>query len=303
MGQPVPGEDENIPFLMTFGKEAKAHWGDDDFSQTFFFVIPENYAGAVYIRVYDPDVGGELDELNQEPNTKTNFSVYGGNLAYSHKDAQETDPIGEYRSGNLLASKTFGQSARYDQDWYTFGPFNPFEGEYVEKYQGYFFKIIAEGIEGDDGNLYRYFLSTDMNSNKSIEGAYALTFEYSFRMHNDPDQVSHIYPFVDDQTISIKQVNFDWDSDGFIRVVSVARQGDLNKVSADNEWKETIFDVFEEEKNSSLDIQFIKKRNPVVKNNNVVINVRNQYNELLPFNTIPIGGVPTYKPRITVREH
>jgi hypothetical protein len=30
-GQAVPGKDENIPFLMTFGKDGKTSWGDDDF--------------------------------------------------------------------------------------------------------------------------------------------------------------------------------------------------------------------------------------------------------------------------------
>lgn len=35
--QPVPNVDENIPYLMTFGNRAETSWGDDDFSQTFFF--------------------------------------------------------------------------------------------------------------------------------------------------------------------------------------------------------------------------------------------------------------------------
>jgi len=36
--QPVPAADENIPFLVTFGKDAETKWGDDDFCQTFFFM-------------------------------------------------------------------------------------------------------------------------------------------------------------------------------------------------------------------------------------------------------------------------
>jgi len=36
-GQPVPGKDENIPFLVTFGKDGKTSWGDADFYQIFFF--------------------------------------------------------------------------------------------------------------------------------------------------------------------------------------------------------------------------------------------------------------------------
>jgi hypothetical protein len=300
-GQPVPAGDENIPYLMTFGKSAETSWGDDDFSQTFFFLIPESFKEPVFIRVYDPDTGGDIDELNGTFNTRTVFSVYGGKESYSHKDAQETNPSGKYKSGNLLATKSFGADPRYNKNWYTFGPFNPTEGEYVSKFGGHVLKIIAEGVMGDDGNLYRYFLSTRHDQNKAVEGGNAFAFEYSFRMHDDPNEVSHIYPFVDDRTITVKLSNFDWDGDGFIRTVSVARKGQMSKISYDDKWIEDEFKIFEEEKNTSLDIQFIKKKNPPVKNNNVVVNVRNQYNELLPFYVIPIGGVPKYKYNIAVK--
>ena len=293
--QPVPAGDENIPFLMTFGPKAETNWGDDDFSQTFFFLIPETFKEPVFIRVFDPEVGCGLDELNGTFDTKITYSVFGGKEAYSHKDAQETDPKGNYKSGILLASKTFGVNPRYDNNWYTFGPFNPSEGEYISKFGGYIIKVIADGVEGNDGNLYRYFLSTKFDENKPVEGGNAFAFEYSFRMHDDPLEISHIYPYVDDKTVTVRLSNFDWDGDGFIRTVSVARKEQMSPISNDDHWIEDEFKIFDGEKNTSLDIQFIKKKMPPVKNNNVVVNVRNQYNELLPFYVIPIGGVPKYK--------
>jgi len=223
------------------------------------------------------------------------YSIYGGKDCFNSKDARETQPTGNYKSGNLLGSKSFGDQPSYDQKWYTFGPFNPSEGEFVPMFDGYVFKVICDGIEGDDGNLYRYFLSTMPDENKAVEGANAFAYEYSFRMWDNPTEVSHIYPFVDDRAISVRLSNFDWDSDGMIRTVSVARQGQLSKTSGENNWVEDEFKIFEAEKNTSLDIQFIKRKSPVVKNNNVVVSVRNQYGELLPFFVIPIGGVPKYK--------
>lgn len=297
-GQPVPAEDENIPYLMTFGPKAETSWGDDDFSQSFFFLIPKDYNQPIFIRVFDPDVGGAIDEINGAWDTRMVYSVYGGKGCYSDPDAQETQPVGNYKSGNMLATKAFTMNPRTDNGWYTFGPFNPKEGEYVDKFGGNVFKVICDGQSGDDGNMYQYFLSSQMNENVRIEGANAFAYEYSFRMHNDPNEVSHIYPFVDDRTISIKLSNFDWDNDGFIRTVSVARQGQMSRVSGDDVTVEDEFKIMEEEKNTSLDIQFIKKKNPPVKNNNVVVNVRNQYGELLPFFTIPIGGVP--KPNLKI---
>ena len=47
--QSAPAEDENIPYLMTFGKKAETSWGDDDFVQTFFFLIPEKFKKPIYI--------------------------------------------------------------------------------------------------------------------------------------------------------------------------------------------------------------------------------------------------------------
>ena len=69
MAQPVPAEDENIPHLVTFGNKAATSWGDDDFCQIFFFLIPEDFDDPVYIRIFDPDCGGKVDEININYNT------------------------------------------------------------------------------------------------------------------------------------------------------------------------------------------------------------------------------------------
>lgn len=301
--QPVPAPDENIPYLMTFGHNADKSWGDDDFSQTFFFKIPVEYTDPFYIRVWDPDCAGQYDEINGVFDTRTTFEVYGGEGCHSPDDAKGIDPVGNYKSGNLLAAKEFSNEPEYDDNWYTFGPFNPTEGEWNEYWQGYIFKIIAEGVDGDDGNMYRYYLTTDPDKNRDIEGGNAFAYEYSFRMHNNPNEVSHIYPFVDDRAISVKQWNWDWDNDGIIRIVSVARKGQLSKVSGDDTWVEDDFQILEGEQNTSLDLQLIKRKvPPLVRNNNVVINVRNQYDEVMPFFVIPIGGVPKYKYSIGAKQ-
>ncbi len=301
LSQPVPAPDENIPWLVTFGGDACPSWGDDNFTQTFFFLIPEEHTEPVYIRVYNPGIGGRYDELNGYWDTRVNFSVYGGPEAWSHPDAQGTAPEGNYRSGNLLASKTFGSEPEYDATWYTFGPFNPMEGEYIERFRGNIFKIIAQGIEGDDGNLYRYFLSTSPGQNIPVEGGNAFAYSYTFRLSNDPSEISHIYPYIDEETIYVEVANFDWDYDGIIRIVSVARQGQLLDVSGDDYWVRDRFAILPEERGTSLDLQFHKQASPVIRNNNVVVTVRNQYDQALPFYVIPIGGVPQYGYSIGVR--
>ncbi len=297
--QQFPSADEKIPFLCTFSKGSDPDWGDDDFVQIYFFTIPKTEKNPVYVRILDADLGGKNDEVHGEFNSKTRFSVYGGKGAISHPDAKKQNPAGNFKSGIELASKIFSVDTALDNKWYTFGPFNPVEGELQSEFGGYVFKLVIEGMEGDDGNLYRLFLSSQPNTNKAIEGANAFTYEYSFRLSDTKGSVSHLYPFVSTGVTAVKIKVFDFDDDGILRVVSVAKKGEIAKSSGNGNWIETDHKVVNEELNTSLDIQFIKQKD--AKNNNIVVNISNQYGELMPFFSSPIGGVPKYKFKIGVK--
>jgi hypothetical protein len=299
--QAAPAVDENIPYLITFGGNSSTAWGDDDFCQIFFCVIPSSQTKPVFIRIYDPDTGGELDEAKGDFNSIISFSVYAGKGCWSDTAAQSIHPAGNFRSGYLLSTKSFGTDIKYDKKWFSFGPFNPSEGEYVEKLGGRVFKIIAQGKSGDDGNIYRYFLSTSPAENIPVEGGNFFTYKYHFRLSDDQKHVCQIYPYVDDKTISIEVSNFDWDNDGVIRIFSVAKNGTTCNVSGEDNWIVKKFPIVTEEKNSTIEIQFIKNQVVQVKNNNVVIAVRNQYGVSLPFYVVPIGGVPVYSPKIRMK--
>ena len=304
LGQAVPGKDENIPFLVNFGKNGETSWGDDDFYSVFFFTIPKDFKRQFYIKVFDPDCGGENDEIQGLFDSRTMFSVYGGKGVNPDKNlaSRGLKPGENYKQGNLLASRVFGNEPQYDNKYYSFGPFNPTEGDYDEKWKSYIFKIVCEGITGDDGNLYRYFLSRESNSELPIEGANAFTYEYTFRMWNDTRSVSHIYPYVDTGIVSIKQRNFDWDDDGAILVVSTYKQGIPVPISNEDDEKISIIPVEQAEIGKSLDFQFHKKQGSLVRNNNVVVSLENQRGDALQFFSSPIGGVPVYQPVMTIRK-
>jgi hypothetical protein len=304
-GQPVPGKDENIPFLVTFGKDGDTGWGDDDFSQTYFFAIPKDFKDRFYIRVFDPETGGEFDELKGPADTRMLYSVYGGKGVDPEKpeniESRGIQPTGNYKSGTLLASKIFGSEKQYDNKYYTFGPFIATQGDFNEKWQSYMFKIICDGISGDDGNLYRYYLSRDPDNDVPIEGANAFTYEYTFRMWNDINSVSHIYPYIDTGIVFVQERNFDWDDDGEILVVSKVRRGIKVKDSGQKTWEEDRIPIEREEVGSSLDFQFHKNKEFLIRNNNVVISLENQRGDNLPFFAAPIGGVPVYQPKAVAR--
>jgi hypothetical protein len=303
-GQVVPGKDENIPFLVTFGKLGETSWGDDDFSSIFFFTIPKDFNRQFYIKVFDPDCGGENDEIQGFFDSKTLFSVYGGKGVDPDKNIESRGLKNgqNYKQGNLLASRVFGNENKYDNKYFSFGPFNPSEGEYNEKWKSYIFKIVCEGISGDDGNLYRYFLSRDGGSELPIEGANAFTYEYTFRMWNDNKSISHIYPFVDTGIVSIRERNFDWDDDGAILVASTYKQGISVPISNENDEKISVIPIEQAEIGKSLDFQFHKKKEYLVRNNNVVVSLETQRGDALPFFSSPIGGVPVYQPAIKMKK-
>ena len=296
--QPVPGLDENIPFLCTFGKDGETSWGDHDFFQTWFFAIPKDYKGRFFIRVFDPDTGGENDEGKGDWDTKMLYSIYGGKGVdpenKANEDSRGITHTGDFKSGTLLASRIFGSEKQYDNKYFSFGPFTATEGDYNEKW-GYVFKVICEGISGDDGNLYRYYLSKESNSDVPIEGANAFTYRYTFRMWNNIESVSHIYPYIDTGVVYVQEWNFDWDFDGTIMVASRVRKGISVPISQQDNWVSTKIPIKTEEIGSSLDFQFHKFQDELIKNNNVVIRLENQRGDNMPFFSAPIGGVPVYQ--------
>jgi len=295
--QSVPSKQENISYIVTFSKEAAGSWGDDDHVQIYFIAIPLNNKSPFYIRVFDPDIGGKCDQINGVYNSTTKFSVYAGNKAYSDKDARGFNPTGNYKSGALMASKTFSIDSKYDSTWYTLGPFNPEAGEFDKELDAHIFKIVIEGGDGDDGNMYKLFFSTDKNSNIPIEGGNAFAYEICFRLMNKSGETAHLYPFADAKIVSVMQNNFDFDGDGSIRLTSIVKKAHDLLTSPDGDWKSSKTIISDAEKNTSLDIQFIKK---TAKGNDLSFYVVNQYGESVPFFSSPIGGAPKYKYKIDI---
>jgi hypothetical protein len=291
--QVMPSVEENISYLVTFSKSSDRTWGDDDNIQIYFFSVPEAVKTPFYIRVYDPDIGGAIDENRDGFNSKTKFSVYGGVGAHSNRDATQPDPVRNYKSGVLLNTKTFGEEPAYDEKWYNFGPFNTSEGELQQELGGYIFKLVVEGLEGDDGNLYKIALSGDKQNNAKLEGGNIFTYEYCFRTSDKELNTCHLFPFITKDITAVKVNTYDFDEEGIIRIVSIDKKGEEIQPSGDGKWDASEHKITKREINTSLDIQFIKRK--PVHNNNIVVYLTNQYGVAMPFYTAPIGGVPKYK--------
>jgi hypothetical protein len=82
----------------------------------------------------------------------------------------------------------------------------------------------------DDGNLYRLSLSSQKDDNVKVEGGNIFTYEYCFRTSDAAGSVSHLYPFVTKGIISVTIDVFDYDDEGIIRIISVAKKGEVTKL-------------------------------------------------------------------------
>ncbi len=296
--QITPSSYEKIDYLITFGKNADKTWGDDDYTQVHFFVVPAAIKTPVYIRVFDPQIGGQYDTKNGSFDSKTSFSLYGGKHCFSKKEAQQVDPVNGYDSGRLIKKKVFGNESEYDNKWYTFGPVNPSEGEYSDKFKGYVFKMICEGVEGNDGNAYKYSLSKEKNHNVSIENGNIFTYEMTFKLDNDKNVKAHIYPFITKDIESITINTFDADDDIHIRITSIGRKLEKANVSLNGKWSSTLINILTKEYNSSIDIQLIQKKTI---NNDMTLHILNQYKNAIPLFSVPIGGKPSYAYKVKIK--
>ncbi|MVN78387.1 hypothetical protein GO988_18810 [Hymenobacter sp. HMF4947] len=304
--QAVPNPAERIESLITFGAQAPTNVGDDDFTQTFFFLVPATERRPFYIRVFDPDCGGTLDAKVGEFNTRTEFSLYGGPDTHSGKGAVDPRPASPTAppTGRLIKQLTYGVDPAVDGKYVNFGPLNPLEGELVEQFEGYVFKVVVRGLSGNDGNLYRFFLSSSPNLNVPIPGGNAFTYEYCFRLPAAPPSgrpvVVHLYPFANEHVVSIKQSNFDMDSGAKLTVFSVAKNGHESPVSGDGQWTSSVLPVDVKEHGLSLDFRLTSKATVF---NDMVFYVTDQYDKALPFFAVPLGGPPRYKYDIDMKVH
>lgn len=285
--QPAPGSKENIHHLVTFGSQSNSSWGDDDNCQIIFFTVPAYHKGNVYIRIFDPDTGGQLDEANGVFDTETTFTLFGGKGCHSNLDAQQPNPVGDYASGNVLWRRTFGLNPDLDQTWIHSYNFSPSEGELEGDH--YIFKLIIQGKKGNDGNLYKLFLSELPEENHPIGGGNSFAYEYTFRM-SMTGEPCNVFPYVNEQLNKIQIYIFDYDESGYVSLSSPIRPKMPVKKSEDGKWEVTEFDIRKGERNASMKVEMWPGNTQ--KNNNVVVYILNHYGKHLRFYSSPLGFFP-----------
>jgi PKD repeat protein len=190
LGAMAPGADsadvDTVPFI-TFGPQAPAQKGDDDFSQSIVIRVPDSVEDRLYLRVFDPDVGGSADEPTGLWNTETRFSLWSaGDAAAGAPEAGEG--VSPVLPGPVLIDERFGESPETDGGWHTLGAFRPDQGESVPGF--HLFGFTAQGLSGDDGNLFDLFISKDPSSNQAVPGLFMSSERPTLSVAQGPRRVA-----------------------------------------------------------------------------------------------------------------
>jgi len=225
-------------YLITYGKDAGTVEGDDDFFQVVFIRVPEHMSDPVYVRIFDPDCGGEVDaKYRRKFNTRTGFKVFGGKGAYSSPGIRKSTPAKpDLYAGVLLADEEFGENPILDNSWYTFARIKPEDGEKIGQFR--YFKLIIEGNEGDDGNAFLITVSSEEYSNTASDEVEIITFAPTIRLPR-PGVFSEMRFFVPEDVREIVVHNFDLSS-AKIGVDTAFRSNLKVSSSGQNEWKKGV---------------------------------------------------------------
>lgn len=197
--------DRGIPLLVTYGKGSATEEGDHDFRQAIYFAVPATHEGPLHLRIFDPDTNHRHDTpFKVWGDTKTRFSLYGGDGAYSEPTSRAD--VAAATGGTQLAARSFGSSRRLDNRWVTIATVKAEQGQMVGDER--VFRLDIEGLNGDDGNVFDVAVSTAKTSNAAPAGLRLFSFLPTFRVPSK-DVLSELPFAVPKAAKRIKIHNFD----------------------------------------------------------------------------------------------
>ena len=127
-----PAPDDGL--LVVYGVNAPTREGDIDHRETIFFSVPKDMRDRVYVRIFDPEMGGQHDfRYGRYGGTATLYRVYGGEAAFSGVTLPEPvasgavprkvkrDEVLASGPGKVLHEKQFEADAETDGSWVSLG--------------------------------------------------------------------------------------------------------------------------------------------------------------------------------------
>lgn len=184
-----------VKWFYVFGPDGSPDYGALKEPQHLFVEVPRASSGPVSIRVLDADTKGRRDEMAGGWNTATAFRVFGG--------------------ATLLDSCVIGPD-HPDGTTRAFGPYSLEQG--ARHGESSVFRVEAEGLEGNDNNLFAFEISPS--------SAQCFSYSPAVRLPNEPGAQAQFFPAVPEGTVLLNESNYDLDADGGrIALISYRRDG------------------------------------------------------------------------------
>jgi hypothetical protein len=121
---PVLGQE--VPLSVVYGPAASTIEGDDDYRELLFFSVAADLQERLYLRVFDPDTGGDHDlAYGGSEDTETRYAVFGGPGARTGIASSIDLTEEQLTSGELLAETSIASNAALDGKWRTIATFLP----------------------------------------------------------------------------------------------------------------------------------------------------------------------------------
>ncbi len=237
------GAAQEVPLSVTYGPRASTAEGDPDHREVIFLSVPEDVEEELFLRVFDPDSGGEHDHLyGASADSETEFTLYGGDGAYTEAAVAAPDAE-QLATGGEIAARRLGADPAQDGRWQTLMSFTPEQGEAVDGRR--IFRLQVDGTEGDDANLYEVTLSLREHRNLSPDGLEIFSFAPSLRVP-DEDRITELRFLVPADADRLTIRNFDA-ANADIFLTTAFRSVPL-AASGQNEWQDAEVALEEEER-------------------------------------------------------
>lgn len=279
--------DNDLQDLVTTGPMADGTWGDQDHTQVIYFLIPKTETERFYLRIFDPGTEGKLDEANQEFDSETQFALFGKNcLVPGELDGDSSISEDAKTTGSLVHDRLFGTEPEYDSLWVNFNEqgFEPALGQEIDGY--WLFKMVVQGTKGDDGNLYRFFISNSPDHN-SVYSQRVTIFAFRLTFRIPEGSRSMLYPQLSPHTTHCEIHIFDHDQAGQVFVKSHCRRKEPFPPGQDNEWVVERLLIFKEERGNCLNLEI--RSGAEQPNNNVEVFFVNEIGNRMRIYTTPFS--------------
>ncbi len=193
---------EAPPLLVTYGAAAPTREGDQDHREIIFFSLPAGESEPLYLRLLDPDVGSNRDLIKGPADSSTRFALFGGAGAFS----QAAPPADGLTAGQLLGEQTFSAEPERDEQWLTLLGFTASQGERIGERA--YFRLVVQGLSGDDGNLYSLAVSLRDRRNLAPAGLRLFAYQPTVRVP-DGESLTELRFRAPDEAAPLTFENFD----------------------------------------------------------------------------------------------